>query len=457
MKIKTISRTEEDYCRKTKHDITKVHRNRDPALHPFEKEREYTRALSAVKLDKIFAKPFVGALDGHNDSICSMSTVRNKVVPLISGSCDGELKVWDLTRRVCFWSAAAHAGFVRGIAPDEGGNSFYTCGDDKMIKQWSLLADKSSSSSSSSSSQVEPINAIVAPHALKAIDHHWIDRQYATVGESVCVWDGTRSSSDPIHSYSWGNDSLMSVKYNPAEASLLLATAADRSILLYDLRVSIPMRKCVLPMKSNKAVWNPLEPFNFVVANEDHNLYSFDMRNLSQALMIHKDHVSAVMDVAISPTGKECVSGGYDNTVRIFPLSGANVGRSREMYHSKRMQHVFSVAYSSDATFVLSGSDDTNIRIWKSNASKSLGIAAGREERKLKYLDTVKKRYQHLPEIKRIINDKHVPKRIKKANEIQHIQHASERRKLSNRIEHSREGSIVTQPERARAVIKEFK
>ena len=91
MKIKTISRTEEDFCRKSKLDISKVHRNRDPALHPFDRSREYAKAVVATKLDKIFAKPFVGNLDGHIDGVYCMSTIRNKIVPLISGACDGEI------------------------------------------------------------------------------------------------------------------------------------------------------------------------------------------------------------------------------------------------------------------------------------------------------------------------------------------------------------------------------
>ncbi len=45
--------------------------------------------------------------------------------------------------------------------------------------------------------------------------------------------------------------------------------------------------------------------------------------------------------------------------VRIFP---ANEGRSREVYHSKRMQRIFAVKFSADNKYVLSGSDDTNIR-----------------------------------------------------------------------------------------------
>ena len=42
------------------------------------------------------------------------------------------------------------------------------------------------------------------------------------------------------------------------------------------------------------------------------------MRQLRRPLLIHKDHVSAVIDVDYSPTGREFVSGGYDKTLRIF-------------------------------------------------------------------------------------------------------------------------------------------
>jgi DDB1- and CUL4-associated factor 13 len=62
MKVRTISRTEEDFVRKSTLDITKVHRNRDPSLHPFERAREYTKALVSTKLEKMFAKPFVGGM-----------------------------------------------------------------------------------------------------------------------------------------------------------------------------------------------------------------------------------------------------------------------------------------------------------------------------------------------------------------------------------------------------------
>ena len=81
--------------------------------------------------------------------------------------------------------------------------------------------------------------------------------------------------------------------------------------------------------------------------------------------MIHKDHVSAILDIDFAPTGREFVSASFDKTIRIFPI---NNGRSREIYHTKRMQQVNSIIYSMDNRLILSGSEDTNIRIWKSRA-----------------------------------------------------------------------------------------
>ena len=75
-----------------------------------------------------------------------------------------------------------------------------------------------------------------------------------------------------------------------------------------------------------------------------------------------QDFTSAVMDVDYSPTGREFVAGSYDRSVRIFAYNG---GHSREVYHTKRMQRVFAVRFSGDASYVFSGSDDMNLRVWK--------------------------------------------------------------------------------------------
>lgn len=40
----------------------------------------------------------------------------------------------------------------------------------------------------------------------------------------------------------------------------------------------------------------------------------------------------------------------------------------------------------------MTGSDDTNLRIWKANASEKLGNMVPREERKMEYRESLKRR-----------------------------------------------------------------
>lgn len=102
----------------------------------------------------------------------------------------------------------------------------------------------------------------------------------------------------------WGFDSISSVKFNPIETFLLGSCASDRNIVLYDMRQATPLKKVILDMRTNTICWNPMEAFIFTAANEDYNLYTFDMRVLDTPVMVHMDHVSAVLDVDYSPLGK---------------------------------------------------------------------------------------------------------------------------------------------------------
>ena len=101
MKVKMLKRDPSDYIRETKADIHRVPRNFDPELHPFESNREYVRAMNAAKLERVFAKPFLGALDGHGDGVTALKAHPQRLSIAASASADGEIRIWDLTRRHC--------------------------------------------------------------------------------------------------------------------------------------------------------------------------------------------------------------------------------------------------------------------------------------------------------------------------------------------------------------------
>ena len=75
MKIKTVSRSAKKEARDTS-DHKYVRRNLDPSQHPFAAAREHQRAVVAAKLDRMMAKPFVCAMDGHRDALTCLGVPR---------------------------------------------------------------------------------------------------------------------------------------------------------------------------------------------------------------------------------------------------------------------------------------------------------------------------------------------------------------------------------------------
>ncbi|KAJ9061598.1 Protein sof1, variant 2 [Entomophthora muscae] len=417
MKVKAITRSDDDYKRDRKSDVHKIQRNYDPVLHPFEREREYTRALNATKLERMFAKPFLAALNGHSDSVYCMAKHAKDLQLVVSGSGDGELRAWRINERNCFWNTAGHRGTVKGVCIMPNTSQFISVGVDKIAKIWTMSESR------------QPAYTYHGKGAFTGVDHHRSDPLFATSGSVIDLWDVNRS--EPINTFEWGADTINAVKFNQTETNIIASCGTDRAIALYDIRTRTPLHKLFLQFHSNALSWNPMEAYNFVVANEDHNCYQFDMRNFSKAVVAYTDHVSAVMDIDFSPTGDQFVTGSYDRTVRIYNTKSP---KSKDAYHTKRMQRVFAVKFTMDSKYVLSGSDDTNIRLWKADASERLGVRNNRERTYLAYSEKLKEKYAHLPEIRRISKHRFLPTDIKKATATKGVMLESRRIKELNRL-----------------------
>jgi len=440
MKVKVLKRNVADYVRETKHDIHKVNRNYSSTEHPFQEEREYKRAMNAVKLERVFAKPLLGSLDGHKDGITVLAKHPAKISQVATAAADGELRIWDLSTRTCSGSWQGHDGVVRGLVYASGGDRMLSCADDKTIKTWDVekLSD-------------EPVDTVVCKYMVTGLSHSANGPEFATCGESTQLWSTGRSV--PLKTFQWGVDSVTSLKFNPVETHLLAACASDRSILLYDTRDTGPVRKVVMNLNTNCVAWNPMEAMVFTAANEDYNLYAFDMRKLSRPLNVHSDHTGAVVTVDYSPTGREIVSGSYDKTIRIFPVDS---GRSRDIYHTKRMQRLTAVAWSLDNRYIVSGSDEMCLRVWKGRAAEKLGIMRDRERVALQYNERLKEKYGNHPQVARIARHRHLPKHVLNAKEELNTIKESKKRKDANRRKHSRPGAVPYVPERESHTVEEM-
>jgi WD repeat and SOF domain-containing protein 1 len=436
--------------------VEKTARNLDPALHPFARAREYVRAVNATKLERVFAAPFITQLGrGHEDGVYAFAKDPNSLERFASGSGDGVVKVWDLSDQSEIWRTQAHSGIVKSMAWTRD-RKLLSCSNDKAIKyavptmcqtpiflylrmavfRHLLTTDRRLYSPYDTPSNSAPSATYFGSSGFTSISHHRSLPTFAASSSVISIYDLSRPSSSPSEVLSPNSSgTINAVSFNQVETSILASCDLDRAVCLYDLRTSSQISKATLSLSANTISWNPMEAFNFAVGSEDHNIYIFDMRNLSRSLNILKDHVAAVMCVDFSPTGEELVSASYDRTIRLWNRAS---GHSRDVYHTKRMQRVFCAAYTPDSKYVLSGSDDGNIRLWRAHASERSGIKSARQRQKLEYDAALIERYKHMPEIKRIHRHRHVPKQVKKAGEIKREEIKAIQRRAENRRKHSK-------------------
>ena len=215
----------------------------------------------------MFAKPFVGDLGkGHVDGVYVLSKDPERLDVLASGSGDGVVKTWDLTSRQETFKADGHEGIVKGLCWTKD-QKLLSCASDKTIK----LFDPSDRTSGS-----VPLATYLGTTAFTGITHHRSLPNFAASSSAISIYDLSRSTSTPLQTLSWptSTDTINALSWNQTETSVLASCATDRSIILYDLRTSSPLSKVTLGLASNAIAWNPMEAFNFAVANEDHNIYS---------------------------------------------------------------------------------------------------------------------------------------------------------------------------------------
>ncbi|WJZ84679.1 hypothetical protein VitviT2T_004273 [Vitis vinifera] len=129
-----ISCSTDDFTRERSQDLQRVFRNFDPSLLKQEKVVEYVRVLNAAKLDKVFAGPFIGAMDGHIDSI----------------SCA-----------------------VRGLTGSTDGRILVSCGTDCTVKLWNVSVATISDLDDSSDNSMKPLAVHVCKIAFWGADHQW--------------------------------------------------------------------------------------------------------------------------------------------------------------------------------------------------------------------------------------------------------------------------------------------
>jgi WD repeat and SOF domain-containing protein 1 len=379
-----------------------------------------------------------------------------------TASGDGEVRIWRLSQRTAgtgeslVRSHAGHSRLVCGLAATCDGRFLLSASQGDAVSsvvqlwRWPVVALAGAWTPVGSYRRLSGgFGDVTASPEQGAV--------FATGAEDgwIEVWDYHRS--EPLlrmESHEQVPTSVSRLQYHPSEVTLLAACLTSRDVALYDTRQQSALARHQLPMRCNDVAWNPMEPFQFAVACDDHDTYLFDLRRLDRHRQVYRGHVGPVLCVSFAPTGHELCTGSYDGTVRIFDR---REGPSRDIYHTRRMQHVFRVQYTGDARFILSASDDGDLRVWKASASDPLRQLLVREKRSLQYANKLRERYRYLPQMRRILHSRFLPRRLYSAAKQKREELESRRRKAARqrirRTRHDARRRVRLERERPRTTL----
>lgn len=207
--------------------------------------------------------------------------------------------------------------------------------------------------------------------------------------------------------------------------------------------------RVILNVKTNTVFWSPVKIFIFTATNEHHNLHSFGMRALDVPVMGHLDHISVALDADYSPKGNEFVSATF-KSARLFPVDKS---RSRKVYHTKWMQHVICVKWTSNSKYIMCWSDEMNIHLWKANASEKLSVLISQEKAANECTSKLKEKLLHHPHIKWIACHRHLTKSIYGQIQEQCTTKEAHERKKVNCCKHSMPESMPIVSERKKVIV----
>ena len=307
-----------------------------------------------IKFQKKFSKlkfinPFLNCFRFHQDSILNVLPHPKLSNIIFTSSADGEICSWILNKERCLFSLKAHEKSVKGLSIDRNGKFLLSCSDDSFLKVWKILENKK-----------EPFKIYKNETNLNSIDFNPLNSYFITTGKVITMWDFERFLPIQILPQKWTTTSC--AKFNPVEYNILLSSASDRSITIHDLRTHSPVKKFFMEMRSNDLVWFKTNPWEFTLANEDSNLYTFDLRKISHVKKIFKGHVMAVQSLDQDERSGFIISGSLDRTIRVHKLRS---DFNSEALFSSRMSRVLCVSFSLDCNLIFSGSEDGNLRVWK--------------------------------------------------------------------------------------------
>jgi DDB1- and CUL4-associated factor 13 len=111
----------------------------------------------------------------------------------------------------CLRTLRGHTKAVQGLAIAPSGEIAVSCSADCTVKVWKV--PHAPFEHGPVEQDAKPLADLVGQKAFLGADYQHTGDNFATCGSVVNIWD--MEHSDPIQTFTWGCDSMYSIRFNP--------------------------------------------------------------------------------------------------------------------------------------------------------------------------------------------------------------------------------------------------
>jgi WD40 repeat protein len=311
--------------------------------------------------------------EGYEDSVCSVAFSPDSQI-IVSGSLDRTIRLWTLQGKPIGSPFRGHEGTVTSVAFSPDGQMIVSGSADFTIRLWNL--------------QGEPIGSPFRGHEGTVTSVAFNpDGQMIVSGSAdftVRLWD---LQGNPIGLPLQGHDGVVtSVAFSP-DGQMIFSRGnssfdfVGSTIHLWNLQGNLTKK---IQHRSICVAFSPRKQM-IVGGNSDCTIsvWSLQDDSIGKTFRGH-DHnppdafsgafAQRVESVSFSPDGQTIVSGGGDNTVRLWDLQGNPIGEPLRGHKGD----VFSVAFSPNGQMIVSISRDKTVRLWRGSWKAWLKVCCDR-------------------------------------------------------------------------------
>ena len=258
---------------------------------------------------------------------------------LATGSSDQMVHIYEVESGKLLQTLAGHTDAVQSVQFSSDGDRLLTAGFDNTARIWDLATGE--------------LQQTLTGHSwwVWAAEFSPDDQRVVTVSQDgkAIVWQRHENKEyQPLTEFAKHSGPIYAAQFSP-DGTMIATAGYDRRVLL----------------------WNPdqVQPVDIARRLDNKTDPPAPYEELAQ-------HDGPVRTLAFSPDGRQLVSGGQDNVLRVWDLT---TGQERAVLRG-HASHVRDCVFSADGQLLLSAGRDQNIKLWQPDSyGESLTLGAGAE------------------------------------------------------------------------------